>query len=454
MEKINCKMLYNKDTIFALSTVVGKSGIAVFRISGEDAFHTIEHLKISTPMRDRVAHLSAIYDTNNNKIDQALIIKFTAPHSFTGEDTVEIHTHGSIAVINNVVETLNKIFRIADPGEFSRRAFYNKKMDLTQAEGLADLIDAETKQQAKQALKQMSGETKNLYNNWRHIIIQIMSKIEAYIDFSNEDSITDTIISRIQYDVDSLTSLINEHINDKRGKRIREGFKIAIIGAPNTGKSTLINYLSQKNVAITSNIAGTTRDIIETHLDMDGYQVTLLDTAGIRKSNNIDEIEQEGIKRSIQNSKEADLKLALFDIWSLPKLNEEIIDLIDEDTICIASKADYIAEKHAQLFVKDLILQPISTHRNYGLENLIESIKKKIVATQSTSDNLPLVTRERHRRLLSEALNHLRKFDLLKPIELAAEDLRNAANNIGKITGSIKTDEILSEIFMNFCVGK
>ncbi|MGL9758441.1 MAG: tRNA uridine-5-carboxymethylaminomethyl(34) synthesis GTPase MnmE [Wolbachia sp.] len=299
------------ETIFALSTVFGKSGVAVIRISGEYALKALNHFHIKKEIKPRFATLVDLYDDSNQLIDNGIIIYFPAPNSFTGEDVIELQVHGSKAVIKIILEELSKIFVMAKSGEFSLRAFLNGKFDLTQIEGIADLIDAETKMQAKQAIKQISGELERLYSSWRQELITIQSKIEAYIDFPEDIWAEKNELEKISNEVQALVRLIQEHLNDnRRGERLREGLHVVITGEPNVGKSTLFNFLAKRDIAIVSEYAGTTRDILEAHIDIGGYPIILSDTAGIRESS--DPIESEGISRAKKRSFEADLRIELF----------------------------------------------------------------------------------------------------------------------------------------------
>ena len=288
-----------KDTIYALSTVSGKSGVAVFRISGEEALKAIKYMSLIDieKINSRHAYFSLIHDIKGETIDHGIIIYFKSPSSFTGEDIVEIHTHGSKAVISSVLENLSRIenFRLAEPGEFSKRAFYNGKMDLTEAEGLADLIDAQTSEQQKYALKQMDGGLKNLYESWREKLIDIMAYLEAYIDFPDEELPTD-LIKKIENTVLNVRNEINQHLQQSRlGERLHEGFRVVIIGEPNAGKSSLFNALARKEAVIVSDIAGTTRDAIDIYMDINGYPIIFTDTAGLRDTE--EEIEQKESKK-------------------------------------------------------------------------------------------------------------------------------------------------------------
>ncbi len=438
------------DTIFALSTIFGKSGVAVIRISGKEAFQTISHFKITKNIAPRTATLVTLYDSDNFPIDKSLIIYFQAPHSFTGEDIVELHIHGSKAVITTILQELGNAFRLAKPGEFSQRAFQNNKLDLTQAEGLSDLIEAETKMQARQALRQISGELENLYNQWRENLIANMANIEAYLDFPDDD-IPEGTFTQVQQKVQLLLEEMQKHLkDDNRGEKLRNGFYISIVGAPNTGKSTLFNYLVQQDMAIISDIAGTTRDIIETTIDLDGYPVVISDTAGIHDT--LDPIELEGILRAKKRKQQSDLTLALFSIEDLHNLDKHTKSLIDANTICIASKADHF-EQGVEIYVEDKKFLPISIHKKTGLDNLVRIIKNTVL-NQLTPSSTPVITRERHRKAITIAAEHLIRYNVEKDMVLGAENLRMAANTLGEITGHIKIDDVLDQLFSKFCIGK
>ncbi|MGL9726134.1 MAG: tRNA uridine-5-carboxymethylaminomethyl(34) synthesis GTPase MnmE [Wolbachia sp.] len=304
-------MTSTNETIFALSTVFGKSGVAVIRISGNYTLKTLNHFHIKKEIKPRFATLVDLYDDSDQLIDNGIIIYFPAPNSFTGEDVIELQVHGSKAVIKIILEELSKIFVMAKPGEFSLRAFLNGKFNLTRIEGIADLIDAETKIQAKQAIKQISGELERLYINWRQKLIAIQSKIEAYVNFPEDILAEKNELEKINNEVKILVQLIQEHLNDnRRGERLREGLHVVITGKPNVGKSTLFNFLAKRDIAIISEYAGTTRDVLEAHIDICGYPIILSDTAGIRESS--DPIESEGIIRAKKRSFEADLRIELF----------------------------------------------------------------------------------------------------------------------------------------------
>ncbi len=440
------------ETIFALATPPGKSGIAVIRISGSKCNIVLHSLGISKLPLTRYAKLHKLYHPISQElIDEALVIYFKAPASFTGEDSLELQLHGSRAVIVEIFDALSHIqgVRMARAGEFSFRAFENGKMDLTQSEALIDLIDAETKMQHRQALRQMSGALKNLYQQWRNDILKALGLIEAYIDFPDEDIPPLTQLNLKQL-IAKITEDIATHLNDKnRGEKLRHGIYVTIVGATNAGKSSLLNLLAKRDVAIVSDIAGTTRDLLEVKLDLAGYPFVISDTAGIRTTRN--KIEQEGINRALRSATNADLKLAMFDA-SQKKLHQATLDLIDEQTIVLFNKID-LANNFTPPKLKNLKSLAISVHLQQNIDLLLEQLANFAQNNFSPSSD-PMITRTRHRQHLIAALLHLERFSLEMPIELAAEELRFAAEQLGKIMGKITVDEILGEIFSNFCIGK
>lgn len=439
-------------TIYALSTVFGKSGIAVIRISGPDALCVIKEItKIDVEhIKSRYAYYTPIIDKNSKELlDKTLVIYFKSPHSFTGEDVVEINCHGSKAVLNSVLDCLSSFseLRLAEPGEFSKRAFYNHKMDLTVAEGLADLIDAETKEQQKYALRQMEGNLKNLYSSWRENLVKILSVLEAYIDFPDED-IPQNLYENILNTVFKVKKEIKQHLQGNNvNERLKNGFRIVIAGEANAGKSSLINTLTQRNAVIVSDIAGTTRDAIDINLDIGGYPVIITDTAGIRETDN--PIEKQGIDIAIQKIVDADVVLALYDGNGVFK-NEDLLP--QSKTIYVANKMDKLSEQQIQK-IKDKNHLIISAKFNQGIEELITVLLGKIKDNFSSSSNF-LITRLRYRQSLEDCLENLTEFSLDKEIELSAEDIRLACRAIGKITGVVQVDEILDNIFGTFCIGK
>jgi tRNA modification GTPase len=439
--------IYKSETIYAQATIAGKSGVAVIRISGAKSFDALKNLTKKDLPDMRYMVFGKLYNKQDEIIDHAMYVCFKAPHSFTGEDVVELHVHGSRAVINAVIQNLSEMqdLRMAEAGEFAKRSFLNGKMDLTQAEGLADLIDAETEIQAKQALRQMGGQLEKLYDGWRHSIVENLAFTEAFIDFPEEE-IPQDIIQEINNKINEVKSQISAHLSDNNiGEKIRDGIKIAIIGAPNVGKSSLLNCLAKRDVAIVSNIAGTTRDIVEVHLNIKGIQVIIADTAGLRESQDL--IEKEGIIRAKDRAKESDLILALFDASMLPEMDLETKNLVTDNSIVIFNKID----KATDIMPNNSI--GISVKENINIDNLIVRISDFVSSIISDSSD-PVITRERYRIALSNSLIALNEFSLAKPIELAAEDLRHAAFHIGTITGHVDVESLLGIIFSNFCIGK
>lgn len=442
-------------TIFAQSSRPGKAGVAIFRISGPLSISALSSLvKDQTPMLPRTIHYKKLYDPSSNElIDQAMIACFKSPHSFTGEDVAEIYTHGSIAITKILLAALSNIpgLRLAEPGEFTRRAFLNGKFDLTSAEGIADLIEAETIWQHRQAIKQTGGELKKLYDQWRRQLLTAISLLEAYLDFPDED-IPPEILNQVLIIIEQLKGTITDHLHDnRRGELLREGIKMVILGAPNVGKSSLLNLLMQRDVSIVSDIAGTTRDVVEAHLDIGGYPVIIQDTAGIRsKSQNL--IEQEGIRRARQSAQLADIKILMFDATKLDY--DRLQSFIDAKTILVINKIDL--ENISQLpFLTDSA-QPIiylSVKTAAGLKPLLKAIEE-------TASNIvgqlevPAITRIRHRRQLEQALQCLLACRLTEDLVLATEDIRMAIRALSGITGQITVDQIIGEIFSNFCIGK
>lgn len=442
-------------TIYALSTVFGKSGVAVFRISGKEALSAVKKLSDidCNKIVSRHAYFSALHALNGDALDHALIIYFKAPASFTGEDIVEIHSHGSKAVISSLLENLGSIegFRLAEPGEFSKRAFYNGKMDLTEAEGLADLIDAETSEQQKYALRQIKGELKNLYEGWRADLVTVLSHLEAYIDFPDEE-LPDNIVLNLENTVFKVKEGIKRHLSQSNyGERLHEGFRVVILGEPNAGKSSLLNTLAQREAVIVSDIAGTTRDAVDVYMNLGGYPVIFTDTAGLRDTE--EQIEKKGIEIAYDKAKEADLIIALADGRNI---NMEQFDSIATDCknkiIYVINKSDCLTKKQCSEF-SGQGYTVISAKHKTGIDFLIENIKQRI-SDEFTGNSSALITRQRYREVLNAVFKDLDGFNLNKSIELAAEDIRLAARNIGKITGRIEVDEILDKIFGSFCIGK
>ncbi len=443
-------------TIYALSTVLGKSGVAIIRISGKEALQVVRLMTNLNPnnIKARYAYFTDLKDLiKSQTLDKCLLLYFKAPNSFTGEDIVELQIHGSRAVISSVLNNLSRIpeFRMAEPGEYSKRAFYNQKMDLTEAEGLADLIDAETEAQQKYALRQMEGSLKNLYDDWRTQLVTIMAHLEAYIDFPDEE-IPKSVVNSLNNTVFKLREAIRKHLSgDTIGERLREGFRVVIVGRPNAGKSSLLNTFAQRDVVIVSDIAGTTRDAVDIHLDLNGYPVIITDTAGIRETE--EAIEKQGVEIAYRKINDADLLICLFDAsQDTVQVFDNIAKTYGDKMVYVANKVDNLtSEQCSNIKKQDILL--ISAKHHQGIDLLLQRITK-VIEDKFTSNSNLLITRARYREALSQALQSLDLFDLDKEIELSAEDIRLAAREIGKITGRIEIDEILDKIFGSFCIGK
>ena len=445
----------DNQTIYALSTVYGKSGVAVIRISGNNALVALKKMTSldTTKIKPRYAYFVSLKNNEGNTLDKCLILYFKAPNSFTGEDIVEIQTHGSKAVIFGVLSTLAQIegFRMAEPGEFSKRAFYNGKMDLTEAEGLADLIDAETSEQQKYAMRQMEGGLKKLYDDWREQLLKILAHLEAFIDFPDED-IPNNVMSEMKNNVFKLENSVYEHLkSDNIGERLREGFRVVIVGPPNAGKSSLLNVIANREAVIVSDIAGTTRDAIDIHLDIKGYPVMFTDTAGLREAN--EEIEKKGIEIAYSKIKSADFIICLFDA---SKDGVQIFDNIRKsfksNTFLVANKCDKLTSEQCSVLEKQGCIL-ISAKQKEGISQILDRIYEFICERFTSNSNL-LITRSRYREALQEVMENLQHFSFDKEIELTAEDIRLAARALGKITGRIEVNEILDKIFGDFCIGK
>ena len=442
-------------TIYALSTGPGVSGVAIIRISGPEASNAIKLLTKKDLPSPRIATLRKINNINTSElIDEGIIIWFPGPESYTGEDMAEVHVHGGKAIVLALQNELSKIenFRLAEPGEFTKIAFQNGKINLLKAESIGDLISAETEMQRLQAVKIMEGKSAEKFNDLREKLLKILSFIEAKIDFP-EEALPDENIKQIKKDTTEVLNKIKKILDDQKiGEIIREGFKIAIVGPTNAGKSSLLNNLSNRDVAIVSEIAGTTRDVIETHLNIDGYPVIISDTAGIRNSK--DEIEKKGIKLSLDRAEKADLKLVVVDVKNID-FSGFLNDLLKDNAILVINKSDLInGELDPEVNKLDHVL--ISLKENINLDKLILMIKKKL-KTKFIINNDILITRERHRQHLVHCLDNLKNFlekNDKKDFDKAAEDLRLATRNLGMIVGKVDVEEILGSIFNDFCIGK
>ena len=442
-------------TIYALSSGPGVSGIAVIRISGSEASNVVKLITGEDPPEPRVSNLKKFNKISTSElIDEGLLLWFPGPESYTGEDMAEMHVHGSIAVVRSMLHQLSKVenCRLAEPGEFTKLAFQNGKINLLKAESISDLISAETEIQRQQAIKIMSGKSSDKFNSLREKLLKILSNVEAKIDFP-EDDLPEDMIKNIKIDSEKIRNQIEKILDDQKvGERIREGFKIAIIGPTNAGKSSLLNYLSNRDVAIVSEIAGTTRDVIEAHLNLDGYPVVISDTAGIRESQ--DEIEKKGIKLALKRAEDADLNIIVIEPKSVDFAGF-LNDLVSEKSIIVINKIDLGFKNISQQISK---FNPIflSIKNETNLDELINRIKDKL-KNKFVSSNETLITRERHRQSLEACVQNLKNFEKKnsqEDFDKAAEDLRLATRHLGMIVGKVDVEEILGSIFSDFCIGK
>jgi tRNA modification GTPase len=446
------------DTIFALATAPGRAAIAVVRLSGPEVGQALDRLAGRRPSPRR-ASLRSLRGADGTVLDDALVLWLPGPNSYTGEDSAELHLHGGRAVVEAVTEALVAIgVRPAEPGEFTRRAFQNGKLDLSQAEAVADLIDAETSAQRKQALDQLDGALGRKYEAWRGALIDALAFLEAEIDFPDED-LPDALAIKVGPMIDTLTDELTAALGDAaRGERVREGWRVAFVGAPNAGKSSLFNRLVRREAAIVTPIAGTTRDVLEASFTLAGYRVMAADTAGVRES--ADPIEVEGVRRARAWADSAAMRLIVIDSAGSDDDWHEGLDLARPGDLVLLNKADQPQSLFAQGAVKEatqrgLDMLAISASSGEGFDGLESRLSQRVASDLGGSD-FPAVTRERHRIRLSEALDHLnrgREALRLGP-ELAAEDLRLAARSLGRVSGRVDPEDILDVVFASFCIGK
>jgi len=436
-------------TIFALSSAPGRAGVAVIRLSGPAAGSALSALTGRPLPPARQATLAALVDPRSDDLlDRALVLHFPGPASFTGEDVVELHVHGGRAVVDSVFDALAAMpgLRPAEPGEFTRRAFENGKLDLTEAEGIADLVDAETRAQQRQALRQMDGALGRLYDGWRDRLSRALAHIEADLDFPDED-LPEGVAEQVRPELALLIAEIGRHLDDnRRGERLRSGVQIAILGPPNAGKSSLLNALARRDAAIVSERAGTTRDVIEVHLDLGGYPVIVADTAGLRRAS--DEIEDEGIRRARARAEQADVKILLFDALDWPELDPEVTGLADGDSLTVLNKVDL----RPDLDLPEGFIG-VSVRTGEGMGGLLGRLEE-LVADRLGGSGAPSLTRLRHRQALEECREALLRAEGAPLPELVAEDVRLALRALGRITGKVDVEDLLDIVFRDFCIGK
>lgn len=441
------------DTIVAPASGASVAAIAVLRISGPRARDVLDALCGGAPP-PRHASLRAIGPAQEPPLDHGLVLWFEGPASFTGEDMAELHVHGSRAVIRSVIDAVLALpgTRLAEPGEFARRAFENGKLDLTEVEGLADLINAETEAQRRQALAQAEGSLRALYEGWRAELVRAQALIEAGLDFADEGDVIADVTAKADPIVASLRTAIGRHLSDRSGERLRDGLKVVITGAPNAGKSSLLNALAKRDVAIVSEEAGTTRDVIEVHLDLGGVPVMLIDTAGLREAEG--KVEAEGIRRAMARAGDADLVLWVVDAtapqWDAPTGLAPCKAGLAAPPIAILNKIDLAPSERAG---RDCL--KVSAKTGEGIEHLVEMLAGKAALATGSGAGGPLLTRTRHRVELEAADAALGRYgDPTLAPEFKAEELRIAAHHLGRLTGTIGVEEVLGAIFAEFCIGK
>jgi tRNA modification GTPase len=443
-----------RETIFAQSSGAGRAGIAVIRLSGPAAGAALTALGCNLPPPRRATRARLTDPATGEALDEALILWFPAPASFTGEEVAELHLHGGRAVVAGVIDALSRLpgTRPAEPGEFTRRAFEHGKLDLTAAEGLADLIEAETEAQRRQALRQSEGALAQLYEAWRARLTRSLAHFEAAIDFADED-LPPAIERAALATLSAVAAEIGRHLDDKgRGERLREGLSVAIVGAPNVGKSSLLNALARRPAAIVAATAGTTRDIIEVHLDLGGLPLTIADTAGLREigPGAGDAVEAEGIRRALERSQSADLRIVVFEPDDTK--NHESRAQIDENTIVAVNKIDTVCGEVPNE-VDSIPALAISALTGEGIPALLERLTIEVSRRLSVS-GAPAITRARHRLALEDCREALERAGAGTSAELIAEDVRLAARALGRITGRVDVEDLLDVIFRDFCIGK
>ncbi len=439
------------ETIYALSSGAGRAGVAVIRLSGPKALACLEAM-VSPMPQPRYAALRKInHPKSGDLLDEGLVLAFPAPNSFTGEDMAELQIHGSRASIDATLAALQQFgLRPAEAGEFTLRAFSNGRMDLAQAEGLADLIDSETDQQRQQALGQFGGRLSQISERWRQSLLDIAAPLAAAVDFPDEEDIPAQIEAKARPVIEKLIADLEKYLRSaERGRLIREGLSVILLGRPNAGKSTLLNHLIGSDHAIVSPIPGTTRDMIEVRLELAGMAVTLIDTAGLREKSK-DPIEQEGMRRARDRAARADMKIIMLDA-SDPNgvLSPDLLGMAGPQDLIVWNKTDLAPPPQTP---KGLAL---SLETGAGLENLLSAIEANIEKI-AASEEAPILTRERHIKAVKDTISELKQsLDLLEvQPDMAAENVRLAARALARITGAIDVDEVLGEIFSSFCIGK
>lgn len=445
------------DTIFAPATAAGRAAVAVVRLSGPRAAEALSRLTGRAPPKPRIAALRPLRDSSGEVIDRGLVLWFPGPASYTGEDSAELHVHGGVAVVSRIVEALSATgLRLAEPGEFTRRAFENGRMDLAQAEAVGDLIDAETEAQRRQALEQLDGALGQAQARWRSALIEALAVFEAAVDFPDEEIPADVAARARPILAQLIVDLEHAVADAVRGERVREGWKIALVGAPNAGKSTLLNALTGRDAAIVTAVPGTTRDVIEAPLVLGGYKVLLADTAGVRATDDV--VEAEGVRRARAWAESADLRVWVVD-GALDEAAGEGVDLTRRGDLCVIAKADLPPGAAGSWAEREATSRGLSwIHLSATSADTVADLKRRLterVVEALAGDETPAATRVRHRDLLGEALERLRRALMEEGLpELAAEDVRLAGRALDRITGRIHPEDVLDRVFASFCIGK
>jgi len=443
----------SNDSIFAVATAPGRAGIAVVRVSGPDAGTALQGVRGDGLPPPRKAVRSRLRDpATGEAIDDALCLWFPAPASMTGEDVAEFHVHGGHAISAALAVALGRIdgIRAAEPGEFTRRAFEHDKLDLTEAAAVADLVDAETAAPRRQALRQLDGELGRLYDGWRDELTRALAHVEAHFDFPDED-LPGELMAGAKARIAGALSAMSAHLDDdRRGERIRDGVRIAIVGPPNVGKSSLLNALAGRDAAIVAETAGTTRDVVEVHLDLGGFAAVVADTAGLREAE--DAVEREGVRRALANADDADIVIVMFDATTTEPATGIERRLLGDNALVVLNKID-LQPMITPLEIAGLHALEISVKTGKGLDRLLDVLRDRIADRFSVGE-APVLTRARHRAALEECAAALRGAELAALPELMAEDLRLAVRALGRITGRVGVEDILDLVFSEFCIGK
>ncbi|MBK8173939.1 MAG: tRNA uridine-5-carboxymethylaminomethyl(34) synthesis GTPase MnmE [Rhodospirillales bacterium] len=441
------------DTIFALATVPGRSGVAIVRVSGCRAKESLQRLTGRTVWSPRRAVRVRLQDGHGLGIDDALALWFPGPASYTGEDVGELHVHGGRAVIDAILEVLgcDEGLRVAEPGEFTRRAFENGKLDLTQVEAVADLVAAETTAQRRQALQQLEGGLGALYQAWRSRILQALAHLEASIDFADEE-LPEGLEEEVRREAAQLAREISEHLKGaRRGERIRLGFSVVLAGAPNVGKSSLLNCLAHRDAAIVDAEAGTTRDVVSVAMEIHGYPVVVSDTAGLRVSQS--RIEREGVRRARTAIERADLVVAVFDGGRWPELDDETMGVLDDKALVVINKMDVCPAALPEMIGGRRVWGGVSARTGEGIGDLVETLGRRL-GEEFGGGGGATPSRSRHRDGLQACKAALMRSGDATDVEIVAEELRLAASALGRITGRIGVEDVLEVIFAEFCIGK